>query len=169
MVEFIAGKTKEIMYKCCERHSKATSVSLDDIQLILGLNLVEKEGQFELADESDMCSYSICEKYKIEKVLTIWEVLNVKPKLDFLGYSKLAPPFIFKALMRFAEKYKIEFDKIFILCQPTKNEKNKPDMLLALYDGNKYIEQIKFCRTGNEEDDDTSEYLFDEQDVEMPN
>ena len=167
MVDFIASETKKIMYKCCERHSASTKVSLDEIQLILGLNLVQKDGQFELADEEDMCTYEICENYKKTKKLTIWEVLNVRPKLDFLGYSKLAPPFIFKALMRFAEKYKIEFDKVFILCQPTKNEKNKPDMLLALYDGNKYIEQIKFCR--KEEDDETSEYLFDEQDVEMPN
>ena len=60
-------------------------------------------------------------------------------------------------------------DKVFILCQPTKNERNKPDMLLALYDGSKYIEQIKFCRNGEEDENDTSEYLFDEQDIEMPN
>lgn len=170
MVSFIASETKKIMYKCCERAASEQAASvIDEIQLILGLNVVEKEGDFDIADEEHLCTYSICQNYKMVKKLDIYQVLNVRPKLDFLGYSKMAPPFIFKSLIRFSEKYNIKMDKVFILCQPTKNERNKPDMLLALYDGNKYIEQIKFCRNGEEDENDTSEYLFDEQDIEMPN
>lgn len=164
MLGVIAGKTREIIYDCCKKHSKTSSVSLDDIQLILGLNVVTENGSLTIADENNICTYMICEQYRKVKTLSIWEVLDVKPFLDFLGYSKLAPPFIFKALNRFAEKYNIDYDKVAIMCQPTLNEKNKPDVLLALYDGNKYVEQIKFYA---KDDEENAEYLFDETDIEM--
>jgi hypothetical protein len=82
------------------------------------------------------------------------QVLGVK--IDFLGYSKLAPPFILKSLIRFSEEHKIALDKVLVMCVPTKNEKGKNDILLFIYNGNDYVETINF--------DD----LFREEDFELP-
>jgi hypothetical protein len=82
------------------------------------------------------------------------EVLGVK--IDFLGYSKLAPPFILKSLVRFSEEHKISLDKTLVMCVPTKNEKGKNDVLLFVYNDNQYVQTIDF--------DD----LFREEDFELP-
>ena len=164
MVGFIASETKKIIFKCCDRYATTNKKNLDQIQLILRLNM-------EPEDETSLNNYDICEEYRKKESLTIWEVLNVKPKLDFLGYSKLAPPFIYKALIRFAQKYKIEVDKISILCQPGLDEKRKPDVQLALYNGYDFVAQVLFYPQEDENGDiiDTdSEYLFNDQDIEMP-
>jgi hypothetical protein len=82
------------------------------------------------------------------------EVLGVK--IDFLGYSKLAPPFILKSLVRFSKEHKISLDKVLVMCVTTKNEKGKNDILLFVYNDNQYVETIDF--------DD----LFREEDFELP-
>ena len=61
-----------------------------------------------------------------------------------------------KSLIRFGEKHEVDFDKIFVMCVPTINEKGKDDIKLFLYKGVEYLETIEF---GD---------LFDEQDIEMP-
>jgi len=169
MVGFIASKTKEIMFKCCERNAKFDKVQLNQVQLILGLNVIKNEdGEFELnsQDEYSLNKYLICNNYKLARSLTIWEVLNLKPMLDFRGYSKLAPPFIFKALTRFAESYQIELDKVFIMCQPDYDGK-KSNVKLALYNGFEFLKEIKFYPKEDEEETD-SEYLFNDEDMEIP-
>jgi hypothetical protein len=164
MVEFIARETKKILFKCCDRYATSNKKKLDEIQLILSLNLNS-------TDEIDLNNYEICEMYKKKQSLTIWEVLNVRPFLDFLGYSKLAPPFIYKALNRFAEKYKIELDKVSILCQSSLDERKKPEVHLALYNGYQFITEVLFYPREDENGDiidADAEYLFNDQDFEMP-
>jgi len=148
MIEFIQSETKKLMYKCCDRYATENIIALEDVQLILGLNTSAK------SDEEELNTYTICEKYVPKKKLSIMEVLGVK--IDFLGYSKLAPPFIFKSLLRFSQTKGIALDKVMIMCVPTRNEKNKPDILLALYNGNEYVETITFSE------------LFSEEDAEIP-
>ena len=142
MIEFIQSETKKIMYKCCDKYAASVKKSIDDIQLILSLNTEHT------ANEPN--KYTICENYVPKKQYTILEVLGVK--IDLMRYSQIAPPFIFKSLVRFAEKHRVDFDKISVMCVPTKNEKNKPDVLLALYNGNNFIEEISFADLFNEED-----------------
>lgn len=129
------------MYKCCERYAKQRAKETDKIQLVLGLN---EEGN----------TYTICDEYAPVEELDILGVLGVK--IDFLGYSRLAPDFILKSLVRFSEKHRIDIDKTKVLCVPTKNERGKNDMFLFVYNGNVYVETITFSE------------LFDERDVEMP-
>ena len=137
MIDLIAGKTKKIMYDCIERYAKKEKVDISEIQLVLGLN----EGGN---------TYSICHQYKPIKSLDIMEVLGVR--IDFLGYSQLAPPFILKSLVRFAEVYKFSVENSKVMCVPTTNEKNKPDVLLYLYNNNDYVETITFSDLFREED-----------------
>jgi hypothetical protein len=129
------------MYKCCERYSKEKGLNVESVQLVLGLN---EEGN----------TYTMCESYVKKESYDIMQVLGVT--IDFLGYSRLAPPFIVKSLIRFSEQHKIELDKVLVMCVPTKNEKGKNDILLFLYNGNDYVETITFSD------------LFSELDVEMP-
>jgi len=155
MIDFIQSETKKMMYKCCERYATSNKKSIDDIQLILALDVTTQEtGEVIFNDENEPNKYTICESYLPKKQLSIMEVLGVK--IDFLGYSKLAPPFILKSLIRFAKDNQVDYEKICIMCVPARNEKNKPDILLALYNGMEYIETITFSD------------LFREEDFEMP-
>lgn len=141
MIDFIQSETKKMMYKCCERYSKEKGLNVEKVQLILGL------------DENGN-TYTMCEDYVRKENYDIMQVLGVK--IDFLGYSKLAPPFILKSLIRFSKELDIPLDQIMVMCIPTKNEKGKNDVLLFVYNGNKYVETIDF--------DD----LFREEDFELP-
>jgi len=160
MVSFIASETKKIIFKCCERYATSNKKILDQVQLILSFNP-------DATDEITLNKYDICEQYKKKKNLSIWEVLNVKPGLDFLGYSRLAPPFINKALIRFSEKYKISLDKVSILCQP----EGSKNVQLALYNGYEFVAEVLFYPKEDENGDildADAEYLFSDSDFEMP-
>jgi hypothetical protein len=141
MIDFIQSETKKMMYKCCERYAREKGLNVEGVQLILGL------------DENGN-TYTVCEDYVRKVNYDIMEVLGVK--IDFLGYSKLAPPFILKSLVRFSEEHKISLDKTLVMCVPTKNEKGKNDVLLFVYNDNQYVQTIDF--------DD----LFREEDFELP-
>jgi hypothetical protein len=141
MIDFIQGESKKMMYKCCERYATEKGLNVESVQLILGL------------DENGN-TYTMCEDYVKKENYDIMQVLGVK--IDFLGYSRLAPPFIMKSLIRFSEQHKIELDKVLVMCVPTKNDKGKNDILLFLYNGNNYVETIEFSD------------LFSELDVELP-
>ena len=137
MIDFIQSETKKVMYKCCERHAKKYQKNVDEVQLILGL------------DENGN-TYTVCENYEPKEHLSILEVLGVR--IDFLGYSHLAPPFILKSLVRFSEKYSIDLDKVKVMCIPSINEKGKPDVLLFVYNDSAYVETISFAELFREED-----------------
>ncbi len=141
MIEFIQSETKKLMYGCCERQAKKYEVETEKVQLVLGLN---EEGN----------TYTICKEYTPIEHLDILGVLGVK--IDFLGYSRIAPPFILKSLVRFSEKYEINTTDTKVLCVPYKNEKGKKDMHLFVYNGSTYLETITFAE------------LFDERDIELP-
>jgi hypothetical protein len=141
MIDFIQSETKKMMYKCCERYAKDKGLAVDDVQLILAL------------DENGN-TYTMCEKYEKKEKYDIMQVLGVK--IDFLGYSQLAPPFILKSLIRFSEEYNIRLDKISVMCVPSKNEKGKNDILLFIYNKDQYFRTITF------------DELFREQDIELP-
>ncbi len=143
MVGFIKSETKKIMFNCCSRYAKQRNMNVEDVQLILGVN---EEGN----------TYSICENYVIKEEYDIMQVLGVK--LDFLGYSRLAPPFIIKSIIRFSEQYNIPILDTKIMCVPAKDENGKNDLLLFLYKSySEYVNTIEL------------EELFREEDMEIPN
>ena len=141
MIDFIQSESKKLMYKCCEKYAAEKGLEVENVQLILGLN--------ELGN-----TYLMCENFKPKESYTFLQVLGVK--IDFLGYSNLAPPFIMKALVRFSGKYSVDMDKIQVMCVPFKNERGKNDMELFLYNQAEYIETIEFSD------------LFSEEDAQMP-
>jgi hypothetical protein len=90
MIEFVQNETKRILINCCSRYSKEKGIDIEDVQIVLGIN---EEGN----------TYTICEKYKPAQEYDIMKVLGVR--VDFLGYSQLAPPFKLKSLIRFSQQW----------------------------------------------------------------
>jgi len=137
MIDFIQSETKKLMYNCIKRYAEKEKKSIDDVQLVLGI------------DESGN-TYTVCEKYEPKVHMDFMGVLGVR--IDFLGYSRIAPPFILKSLIRFSEKYKFPLENSKVMCVPSTNEKGKPDILLFVYNGNTYVETITFNELFREED-----------------
>jgi hypothetical protein len=140
MIDFIQSEFSKIVIKCINKYAKDNKLSPDNVQLRLGLN---EEGN----------TYNIMVDYAPKKQMTIMEVLDVR--IDFLGYSKLVPPFIAKSLIRFADRLKkseeIELD-VEVICVKDVNEKGKEIINLFLYKGGQYIETIEFEDLFNEGD-----------------
>lgn len=137
MIDFIQSETKKIMYNCIKKYAEKEKKDISDVQLVLGL------------DENGN-TYTLCEQYQPKIELDILGVLGVR--IDFLGYSRLAPPFILKSLVRFSEGYNYPLENSKVMCIPTTNEKGKPDVLLFVYNNNAYVDTITFADLFREED-----------------
>lgn len=137
MIDFIQSETKKIMYNCIKKYAEKEKKDISDVQLVLGL------------DENGN-TYTLCEQYQPKQELDILGVLGVR--IDFLGYSRLAPPFILKSLIRFSEGYNYPLENSKVMCIPTTNEKGKPDVLLFVYNNNAYVDSITFADLFREED-----------------
>jgi|APGre2960657404_1045060.scaffolds.fasta_scaffold38937_2 hypothetical protein len=137
MIDFIQSETKKIMYNCIKKYAEKEKKDISDVQLVLGL------------DENGN-TYTLCEQYQPKIELDILGVLGVR--IDFLGYSRLAPPFILKSLVRFSEGYNYPLENSKVMCIPTTNEKGKPDVLLFVYNNNAFVDTITFADLFREED-----------------
>jgi hypothetical protein len=125
MIDIIKKETKKIIFSCCKKHAEASKLSIEEVQLVLGLN---ENGN----------TYTLCERYIPKKEMTILQVLDVR--IDFTGRDKYAPAFIAKSLVRFSNEYSIPLTDVKVMCIPTLNEQGKPDVKLYLYNGDKYIQ-----------------------------
>lgn len=141
MIDFIAGEAKKMIFNCLEREAKVYGGDVTRVQLILSL-------------KGEANNYTVCLDYSPIKDLDIYGVLGVR--IDFKGYSKIAPPFIAKSLARFAIKHKIGIGDVKVMCLGSRDGK-KTDVQLFLYEGmTRYIETITWSD------------LFSEEDFEMP-
>ena len=138
MIELIQSEFRKIVLNIINRYAKDNSLNADNVQLMLGLTGIEN-------------NYHVLVNYVKKKDVSIMDILGVK--IDFLGYSKLAPPFIAKSLMRFS--YKLEANAE-VMCVKDYNEKGKEIINLFLYKDGDYVETIEF------------EDLFNEEDLVMP-
>jgi hypothetical protein len=137
MIDFIQNESKKIILNCIKRYAEREKKEIEKVQLILGI-----------AEQGN--TYQICENYKPVKDLDFMGVLGVK--IDFLGYSRLAPPFITKSLIRFSEKNNYPLENSKVMCVAIKNENGKLDAQLFVYNDKNYIETISFKDLFREED-----------------
>ena len=140
MIDLIQSEFRKIVLNCINKYAKDNTLSPDNVQLMLGLN--EKGNTYKI-----MVDYAKKQDYSIMQVLGV--------RVDFLGYSRLAPPFIMKSLVRFAQKLQkseeLELD-VEVMCVKDVNEKGKEIINLFLYKGGQYVETIEFEDLFNEED-----------------
>ena len=146
MIDAIASKTRNIIYNCIEKWAKQINYPILKTRLALFL-LDDQTVGYDLLKEvvedgkPDIQSHGH---------LTIMQVLCVR--IDILGYSQMAPPFILKALHRFSDSLSIPKDKIRAICYPTADKK----VVICIYNDKKYVNQI------------TIHDLISEQDFTMP-
>jgi hypothetical protein len=105
MIDLIQSEFRKIVLNCINKYAKDNTLSPDNVQLMLGLN---EKGN----------TYQIMVDYAKKAEYTIMQVLDVR--IDFLGYSKLVPPFIEKSLKRF--EYNLE-GIAEVICVRDLNEK----------------------------------------------
>lgn len=134
MIEFIQSEFSKIVIKCINKYAKDNKLSPDNVQLKLSFN---EQGN----------NYHIMVDYAKKAEYTILEVLDVR--YDFLGYSKIVPPFIEKSIKRFEYNLKGIAE---VICVKELNEKGKEMLNLFLYKGGQYVETIEFSDLFNEGD-----------------
>ena len=158
----IKGTVKSVIFDCCEKYAKRKSISIDDVQLIMSLD-VQLSGENKLALAN---TYFLCEQYSKKEQYTFLNVLGVN--IDFLGRQMLAEPFIRKALIRFSKEHDIEIEKVSVMCVPFRNGKKK-DISLFLYNGDNYVSTSFIEQPSGEEVQGLSfDDLFRDEDFEIP-
>lgn len=133
MIDFIQDKFTEITSKCLDRKAKEQGALKKDMQLVFKL----KENEVE---------YLICHNYKTISVVSFMDVLGVK--IDFKGYSIFVPKFIRGALNRFSEELDIQKSDVRVILSFDSNN----NMMLMLYNSNKYVKQVEFESLFNGQD-----------------
>lgn len=160
MITFISSEFKRIIYNCAEKYAIRNGAQVEDIQILLGCR-------------NDEITYKIFRDYKFCEEYDILQVLGVN--FDLKGYSKLAPPFIYKSLLSFSEMYEIDLGETVIMCCPYiqqiwKKEKKMVD--LFLYNGEpprgKYIE-MTYEENGETKNGFPFDSLFSIENLEIPN
>jgi len=125
MIDFISGEFKKISKNAITRIANELNDSSANVQLVLSLN-----------DDGDN-GYTALHNYRVHKKLTFLQLLGVR--IDFKGYSLIAPPFIRKALHSFAEAEGVDVSKINVMIL-----ENNGDVVLFLYVGGNALRQIVF-------------------------
>lgn len=146
MIDFIKSESKKLIYNCIERESKRFGIPLEKTRLALSL------------DENGNNAYSLIHEteeegkkdFKTLKKMSFMDVLDVK--IDFKGYSLIAPPFIQKSLIRFSHELSIEHTKVNAVCYPTYK---KGEIAICIFNEKNYVKQIELS------------HLFSEQDAEI--
>lgn len=92
-MSFIVTQSKKIMGNAIDRYAKTWGAEPRDMGLLLRM-----KGESEI-------EYSLMRQFRIEKELSIMDILGVK--IDFKGYSMIAPPFIRKSMERMCGQYNV--------------------------------------------------------------
>ena len=160
MINFIGNEFKRIIYNCAEKYAQRSGSQVDEIQVLLGCN-------------GDEVTYKIFKNYKFCEEYDIMQVLGVN--FDVRGYSRLAPPFIYKSILSFSEMYDLPMDETVIMCCPYLQQigrKEKKMVDLFLFHGEppagKYIE-MTYEDGGEVKNGFSFDSLFSIENFEIPN
>lgn len=130
-MSFIVSQSKQIMGNAIERYAKKWNTPPQTMQLMFKLQ------------GDDAVAYYLLKDFKMESELSIMDILGVK--IDFKGYSLIAPAFIRKSMERIVQQYKIT-DPNFLSVMVVK----RPEIKMYAYNQKASIGEITF------------EYLFGE-------
>jgi hypothetical protein len=135
MIDLIQSEFRKIVLKCINRYAKDNTLNPDNVQLMLGLN---EEGN----------TYQIMVNYAKKEDFSIMQVLGVR--VDFLGYSKIAPPFILKSLVRFAERLKKSDEEVYKILGQIMVKAKKENILKELEEKKKVLD-LRLKKIENQE------------------
>lgn len=125
MLDFIVNEFKKTIVKRIKKTASQKGKEEKDIQVLLGL------------DQQGENTYFICEHGVPKEEVDFMHLLDVK--IDFMQKGQFVPPFIKKSLIEAGEKnnFKPNTASVMIL----KREDNSVRM--CLYEGNKYVKDVK--------------------------
>ena len=133
----ITNKTTDVIFNAIERHSKNKNLAISDVQLSLGIKIVEG------TDNQAENSYTICEKYVPVESMNYKKVLG---KPDFMNTQQLAEPIILSGLVKYAQELGSNPLEMKALCEGryVKNAKGKDErvVIIHLYNGANYFKKI---------------------------
>lgn len=101
MVEFIVSQFSEISKKAIKRYSSSYGATPQNVQISFSL------------DVNGEVIYRVYNNYKKVEDVTFLNILDVR--IDFKGYSFIAPPFIQKTLVRFANELGVNNQNVFVM------------------------------------------------------
>jgi hypothetical protein len=138
MVDFIAKEFGKISEKCIKKYAELTQSKPEEIQLVMSLD-ANLDNRFSVMknykkivvkdnDGNDTCPYSS---------ISFINVLGVK--IDFKGYSLIAPPFIKQSINNFADDLECEPNHVFVWVTFDGEKTN-----LRLFKLGEYVKDIKF-------------------------
>ena len=124
MIDFIISEFKKITINAIKRFAKKNGFDEKETQL-----------RFRLDGSGDVF-YTVCHKYQKVENVSFLKVLDVL--IDLRGYSAIAPPFIKKSLLRYAEKYGC--DPIIVMFFVSLN--GEKDITIWVYNSSGAVEKI---------------------------
>ncbi len=125
MIDFISNEFKKISTKALDRFANELKVDRKDIQVLLKL------------DKNGDAAYDLMQGYKKVRELTFMNILGVK--IDFKGYSLIAPDFIAKSLTQFSSDLEISNSAVSVMIVAKGNE----DIAMWLYNGGAAVKKIE--------------------------
>lgn len=119
----IASQTRKIMANAIDRYAKVWNAPPENIQLMLKLH-------------EDGIAYFLLRDYKVEKPITIMDVLGVR--IDFKGFSLIAPPFIRKSMERMCGQYKVAPSDLSVIIN------KRPEVKMWAYNKSQHVGEVTF-------------------------
>jgi hypothetical protein len=99
-MSFIVSQTRQIMSRAIERYAKERGAQPEAMQLLMKM-------------KDDGVGYFLMRDYRLEKELTIMDILGVR--VDFKGYSLIAPQFIRQSLERMVGQYNVSAGDLSVI------------------------------------------------------
>jgi hypothetical protein len=113
MIEFIVSQFSDISKKAITRFSGSYETTPQNVQISFSLKpiIVEDENKEKKVDYDVV--YKVYKDYQKVEDVTFLNILGVR--IDFKGYSYIAPPFIQKTLIRFANELGVNCQNVFVM------------------------------------------------------
>jgi hypothetical protein len=101
MIDIIVSQFSEIIKKAIKRYSISYGATPQNVQISFSL------------DADGEVIYRVYNNYKKIEDVTFLNILDVR--IDFKGYSFIAPPFIQKTIVRFANELGVKIQNVFVM------------------------------------------------------
>jgi hypothetical protein len=101
MIDIIVSQFGEISKKAIKRYSSSYGTTPENVQISFSL------------DADGEVIYRVYNNYKKIEDVTFLNILDVR--IDFKGYSFIAPPFIQKTIVRFANELGVKIQNVFVM------------------------------------------------------
>jgi hypothetical protein len=112
MIDFIVSQFSEISKKAIKRFSGTYGTTPQNVQISFSLKPIVVEVENEKKVDYDVV-YKVYKDYQKVEDVTFLNILGVR--IDFKGYSFIAPPFIQKTLVRFANELGVNNQNVFVM------------------------------------------------------